>query len=477
MKFTRFFFPLVLLFSCIAFFACEEDTTTIGSGIAAGEVEITIDTFYFTNSAYAKALAIDNFDSRTGNLLLGNIEVDGYGKLNCSFVTRFMCAPNLQIADSLLLPERVDSCKLVLGLERTSISGDSLSPQILSVFLLNKQLPSDITNTFNPEGYYNPSSPLGSSKYTVSNVSSTDSMFYNGTYVPVIVNLDKSFGEEIFEKYQTEPEIFQWPQTLAEKFLPGMFVKSTFGKGVVANIYDAYIAVFYHSKELSTTVNDGDTITELVNVAHAALPFSVAPEVISSNNISYIPSRKIEEVNAVNDGLCVITTPGGYFARLDLPMQPIIDRYREKDVHLSTVNDLYFYLPAEPVECDYDISVAENLLLIKTSEYESFFKENKIPDNLTSFTGVYDSTRKRYLFSSLRDYFIDLLKKDTITADDLDFMLVPVEITTETNSNSYYGTSTSYVTKCVPYSSRPTMTLIDTTNAMITFSFSTQLLD
>ena len=168
---------LFLIFSFItAITACQDENTTIGSVIASGEVEITIDTFYFDLNG--KAIRLENFDSKTGNLMIGNIQSQEYGSLNCSFVTRLMCAAKLEVDDSLFYADRVDSCKLVLGAERKGIIGDSLAPQRLTVYKLTKQLPGDITNNFDPEGFYDPSSPFASRSYTVSQISSKDSSFY-----------------------------------------------------------------------------------------------------------------------------------------------------------------------------------------------------------------------------------------------------------------------------------------------------------
>ena len=454
--------------------ACEEDTTTIGSVIANGEVKITIDTSYYDLNA--RSLEVSSFDSKTGNLLLGNIQEKEYGNLSCSFVTKLMCASNLEIDDSLFYANRVDSCKLILGAQRDDITGDSLAPQILTVYKLTKQLPEDIDNNFNPEGYYDPSRPFASRSYTVSQIASSDSSFYKESYVNLSLNLPVDFGKEIFTAYKEEPEIFQWPKTMAEKFLPGLYIKSTFGKGCIANIQSVYVAVFYHSLSTTTKVEDGDTITTQVHKNHVVYPFTVSPEVVSSNQVSYMPSQKITQWNQQEDGSVVITTPGGYMATFDFPAKALIDKYQVHNTNLSRVNDLNLYLPAEPFGEDTDISVAETLMLIKKSEYEDFFAENKVPDNMSSFTGVYDPAKKRYAFSTMRNYFVELLKKDTLTPEDTEFMIVPVELGTESVSD-YYGNATTYVVKCVPYTSKPTMTLINAREAMVTFSFSTQIID
>ena len=465
---------LTILAFFTLFLSCEDETPTVGSVIAAGEVEISIDTFYFDLGA--KAYEMENFDSKTGNLMVGSIQNPDYGVLTCSFVSRFMCSPNLLVADSLLNPERVDSCKLILGAQRGNIIGDSLAPQRLTVFPLTKQLPSNIANTFNPEGYFDPSNPLASRSYTLSAISEKDSAFFYNSFVELTVDLPVDFGKTIFKKYIEEPEIFQWPQTMAEKFLPGIYVQHSFGNGCIANITSAYVAVFYYNLETTTTVVDKDTITGVKHVGNVAFPFTISPEVLSSNNISYVPSEKVKKKNELNDGDVVITTPGGYFTRFQFPAGPIIDRYYEKETHLSSVNDMILYIPAEAFDDSSGITEAETLLLVKTSEYENFFNQNKTPDNQVAFTGVYDSVNKRYYFTTMRSYFLDLLKKETLDPEDLDFTIIPVEIQTETVPN-YYGDASTYVTKCVPYTSRPTMTLLKTSEAIVTFSFSTQLID
>ena len=169
----------------------------------------------------------------------------------------------------------------------------------------------------------------------------------------------------------------------------------------------------------------------------------------------------------------VVTTPGGYMAEFTFPAQQLIDEYRNNDKNLSTVNDLILYIPAVSFDDEAGIGVAQNMLMIKTSEYEEFFAKNKIPDNKVAFTGVYDDKNERYYFTSMRNYFLDLLEKGTLTEDDVTFTVVPVEITAETG-NGY--SNTTYVTKCVPYTAKPTMTLLKTNDATITFSYSTQLI-
>ena len=464
---------LATAMACVALLAsCSDDTSKIGPELTTDDTSITLDSISY--NLETKAVAYDNFDSRTGNLMLGSLDVKEYGSLNCSFVSRLISVTKLNVPDSLLLPERVDSCKLRLAIARGDLTGDSLTPQKIAAYRLTKQLPAGITNQFNPDGYYDPAKPLGNRAYTTSLISDSDSAFLNigKNYSAFFVDLpiDKALGKEIFTQYKEHPEIFQWPQTFAQYF-PGIYVNPVFGKGCVANVQQILLAVYYHYLTEKTTITEGDTIKKQVHTAALVYPFSSAPEVLSSNNISYKVSDYIKNLVASGDN--VITTPGGYLMKIKFPAQDLVNRYNNGDRNLSMVNDLIFSIPAEVIGNEYGIEATPNLLLIKSSEMEDFFANNKLPDNKTSFTATYNSVGKKYTFTSMRQYILDMIAKGTVSEEDCDFTIVPVDITSETETG-YYGNSTTYVTKCTPYTSKPTMTRLHTEDALAVFSFSSQ---
>lgn len=458
----------------MALTSCNDETSKIGSSLTEGEVNIYTDSLTF--DLKAKAIVADNYDSRTGNLLLGNLNVPEYGALNCSFVTRLMCATKLILSDSVKVidPERVDSCKLVLLMTRGELTGDSLTPQRVRVYNLEKQLPDDITNNFNPEGYFDSSKPLGSASYTASLAGKPDSVFVSGSNntVPIYIKLPKEFGKKIFSLYKDNPETFSWPQNFAKVF-PGFYIDTYFGKGCVSNIDLIGCYIYYNFDARVSTTTDGVTTVKTEKRSAYAIPFTSSPEVLSSNNISFKVSDYLKDMIAEGD--MVITTPGGYNTRFTFPAREILDRYLNTEHNLSLISSLTLSIPAETIDNEFGIGATPTLMLIKTADIEDFFNNNKIPDNKTSFTATYDSYNKRYLFTSMRQYIVQLLKKGSISDEDVDFTLIPVNLTTETVSNGY-GSST-YTTKCTPYTIKPTMSLLHTKDAMVIFTFSSQLLD
>ena len=58
----------------------------------------------------------------------------------------------------------------------------------------------------------------------------------------------------------------------------------------------------------------------------------------------------------------------------------------------------------------------------------------------------------------MRQYIVDLKNKGRdIDPADVDFTLIPVDFTTEAVINNYDGSTTVYVTGCIPYIESPRM--------------------
>lgn len=140
------------------------------------------------------------------------------------------------------------------------------------------------------------------------------------------------------------------------------------------------------------------------------------------------------------------------------------------------INSLSFSIPARKIENPYGIGVPSALLMVRTSDVESFFSEGRVPDNLTSFYSYYSATTGCYDFSSMRQYIVGLRAKGegNITADDLDFTLVPVNIKIE--EAVINNQTTTVVTSVTPYVSHPAMVELLTDEAKIEFTYSNQII-
>lgn len=454
--------------------ACSDETSPIGSDLVAGDISITVDSLTLTIDS--RTIAAEKYDSRSQTNIIGRITAPEYGELSCEYIARLMCASTLPLADS-ITTNHIDSVNILLRVPRNQITGDSLAPQQLRIYRMadkfNEVKADTVTNEFNPEGFYNPADLIVSKSYTLSDVATGQTK--KSTYLTVPIKLTgekyEEFGPGLVEKYRKDPELFVWPQSFA-KYLPGIYVKPVFGSGCIANVNSTQFMVYYHTRYLSTEYVDNEVIQlEKVKRDSVAL-LSTAPEVLSTNLITYRPSETLLAMQQA--GKCIITTPGGFQTSLDFPAEKILEMYLKHDGSASMISNLTFAIPASRIPNDYGIGIPPYLLLVKKSEAAKLFSEGKVPDGNTSFWAAYDSSKGEYAFTSMRNYIIELSKKEKITKEDTDFLLIPVNLNLETDTNKYTGVTTTTVMSCTPYIIAPSMCELHMERAKVVFTYSAQ---
>lgn len=451
--------------------SCEDDVSPIGGSLVNNEVQINIDSTVF--KIPAKCVYADYVDARSVYTQLGRISIDEFGTLQSDYVTQLLAAGGLNVPDSIGV-DRVDSTKLVITAPRKNIIGDSLAPQQLTVYRLTKGLPSDIKSSFNPEGYYNASEPINSKNYILSSINLSDSAFLKNKNVTINVTLPTQWGRDAFTAYRSNrTDLFQWPQTFCKEF-PGLYVKSSFGRGAIANVSSTKVMVYYHYYALKTVVENDEAVKKQVLVKDSVALFSSAPEVIGSSLFRFKPSDSLKAI--AESGRNIITAPLGYTIDITFPAEELLSQYWAAEHNLSVINNLTMTLPAAAVNNSYGLLPPPDLLMIKKSEIDSFFAEGKVPDNLTSFRGTYNSANGRYEFASMRRYIVSLLDlKGSIKPEDLEFTLIPVNIETESVKQND-GSTIIYVTSCTPYLKCPAMAEIFTDRAGIVFTYTRQMI-
>lgn len=445
------------------FVACDDETTSIGSSLVNDKSEVIIDSsFVVTGSSYRDAAV----QSRTLTQLLGSLNAKEFGNISSDFVTQFMPAARLDTAG--VKVDDIDSVKMLMFFTKGDFTGDSLVPMGLKVYPLKKQLEIPIFSNFDPADYYDESNC-----WTTQSQIYTGNALYNDSvnnlaYRTISVKLPLEFGRKVYNQYINHPETFATPQAFA-KFFPGLYVKNTFGQGRVTNITNTRIN-FYFTKH-DTYTKDGEERDTTYNVARSYM--AVTPEVITNNIISLSLSQDL--TNRVAQGQTLLVSPTGYNARLTFPAQEILRSYRNNATDLSVINGLYMAIPVEEITNGYNIAPPANVLLLLSKDRETFFDQNKIADDKTSFLATYDATNHQYVFSGMRNYIVDLFNKETVTADDYTFDLVPVDVTYENSGNNYYyGSTTTYVSSIQPYVSGPAMCRLLLNDVKIKFTYSKQ---
>lgn len=454
--------PTALLVATLA--SCGDTTTTIGSSIIQDKIEVIIDS---TFTATGVTVANPVVQGRTDRQLLGRINARGFGNLSSDFITQFMPASRLDTA--YVTASRLDSMKLRMFMQEGNLVGDSLAPMGLEVYRLNKALPNPIYSDFDPSGYYSASDLLASTPYTATVLGLPDKLqsYYThpDTAVRIVdVNMPMELAHEFWDKFQTDPELWNDPVRFAEWF-PGIYVKNSFGTGRIMSFY-ATLMYMYFTRHYVAEKTD-----TLIHGVQAFL--SVTPEVVCNNNLALNIADDMKELAKSKP---VVLGPVGYDTELTIPIKSMVEKYRMQSNEFSVLNTFTMFIPAGKVENNYGINPPAYLLMIRKDKKADFFVKQQITDNVTSFYAAYDATSGGYYFNNMRAYFTDAQSREAeLTAADGDFIITPVTLLTETNSD-YYGNTQSTVMAIVPYIDAPAMARLDIDKAKLTLTFSKQTL-
>lgn len=472
----KHFFNVILAAAVLlALYACTDET--IGVSITDSVSSIIEDSSFVITG---HSVRNDRVQMRTSTKMLGVIHADGFGDLAAEAVTSWMPAISIDTAGT--SAEWIDSCRLKLRLPyRNGFTGDSLAPMRLEVYRLNKPLPSPIYSDFDPTGYYDSSDLLASESYSPSSGWMEVATSYESgtaaydTVRVISVPMPTQLGRELFNTYRNNPETFASPRAFADVF-PGIYITNSYGSGHVVNIKGTELDVYYRKYSQLT-----DT-TDTIYPAQCQSYLASTPEVVSDNIIRFNIDDAITSM--VNSGEPLIVAPAGYEVEVRFPIQDIIDNYQSNvGKNQAIINSLSLELPVSIPLTQYDIQPPTYLLMVKTSKKETFINGDSLTNNKDSFYAIYDIANKRYVFSGLRDYVINIITNQggIATEDDINFTITPVDVTTYTYSSSYsyyYGsTSTSTVTKISPMVSRPAIARLLLDQAKIKITYSKQIVN
>ncbi|MDD2960648.1 MAG: DUF4270 domain-containing protein [Muribaculaceae bacterium] len=451
-----FYLLLLGMFATIGFNSCEEGS--VGSTISQSQIDIVMDSSFTVSGS---SVGNEKIQSRTISQLLGAINADDYGILKSDFVTQFM--PSLNLDTTGVTVNTIDSVQLILRIAQGNYIGDSIAPMRLSVYRLNKQLPpSPIYSDFNPVDYFSKSDLMGSAAYTASALGLSDSIA-DLSYREVKVKMPLEFGRKLYTEYKNNPTTFANPETFA-KYFPGVYVTTTYGNGRIMNIENTVMTFYYH-KNMKTD-EDKDT-TYYVHTDYLA----TTPEILTNNNIKLNIASSIG--SRIAKGEAIIQAPAGLDVKLKFPTKEIVEKLMKGIGNdLGVVNNLYFEIPVTEIPSLKGITPPAYLLLISETKKDEFFKENSVVDNISSFYATYDSTNKKYIFSDMRDFILDIVneKGGEVKDEDINLILTPISATFEQNST----TEVSTLVSITPAVTAPSVAKLNLDKAKIRITYSKQ---
>ena len=432
--------------SAMAFLSCDDTTDTIGNSLTseADHFDILTDTFYVST----KSIVVDSVLSRNQYCYLGHIKDQETGTyITSNYTTQFAILESLD--ETTFLPERdsimslengevvADSCRMQIYFY--SSVGDSLNSMRLTALELDKPVEEGklYYSNYDPEaeGLLRPdANAIRKNKlYTTLDLNLSDSaraLIKDKTNMEsVIIPLNekyidkdgreyKNYGTYIMRKYYENPENFRNSYNFAHNVCPGFYIKSTDGIGVMSEVYLTEL-VFFYKYTYEDSVYNGSTL------------LSGTEEVMQTTHID-TDKERLEQL--ASDNTCThLKAPAGIFTEVTLPVEEI--RYGHENDTISGARIVFNCMNQTSKDA---FSEPEYVLMLPKDSLYSFFENKDLPNNSTSFMGVYNSSNNTYTFNNISNLITHMynMKKDGNASENWNkAVLVPVSITT-TNSSS-----------------------------------------
>lgn len=428
----------VLLGLACALSACKDDTANAGSSALTDKdgIRVKADTF-----AVQSALGLCQPLSLTpDSFLLGECDTR-FGTIKADILTQLACPEGFAYPSS----ETAEVDSVCLFLYYNSWYGDGKAPLGITVYEMDRatlnygdRYPSD--TALAAFCSLEDSTHISQSSRIVFAAEPTDSLYSSSLrkYVPFIrIKLTDDFAKRFFRiRSFASQEEFQ------QQF-KGLYIATDFGGGTVLHISDISMAVYYRFTYPASTGND-TTLTDIK-------AFYANTEVKQVNRYIY-PDREqiISQLDAVQDTNFIVS-PANIYTRLTLRMDSILNTIEDR---LGDSNDYRVYVNRANLTVDVLYSSetsarprdnwdtpATYMLLIKEDYMETFFAKNHLPSDtaalLATLTATTDSLANvSYTYSYDLSTLLTNQLRSPEPAEQVTFVLVPVEVTTTATSSS-----------------------------------------
>lgn len=424
---------LLLSMVALAIVSCNDDLKMIGSTIQPDSDRMTVyaDSFMLT----AKTIEIDSIYARSTAGYLGNFYEPLFGSLKSDYMSQFYCPDNFKFKEE---PNDgvIDSVEFQLAYVQSL--GDTLTPMHAQVFQITKDLPKNFYTNINPREYCDKSILLGEKTYTAFDESLSDAIkkeIAEGKRPQYVrIPFSQAFGQNFYNATIKTPEHFKTQETF-NKYFKGVFVTTNQGQGNILYVLETSINFFY-----KFTVNeknkDGKDTTYIKKTSEK---FAVTPEVLQLNQFK---NGDLEDLLKPNDRLSYLKTPAGVFTQVTIPLAKMAEKIEDR-----ILNNMEFsvkILPQDSWEYSLTLRTSKNVLLVPKDSMQTFFKERKINDNMTSFLAEYKNQSYNFgnIVNLLRNQ-IKIAKEKNEKVKDIEMVIVPV---VKQSIQSNYGEYTTGLT-------------------------------
>ncbi|MDR0893715.1 MAG: DUF4270 domain-containing protein [Prevotellaceae bacterium] len=471
-KFAGFILSAAALLTTIG---CDDNTGSIGIGLLPDTDGLTTHTDML--DIWTKSVRVDSVFARTSTGYVGHYtdpnSKNGFGRYEASFLTELNCVDDFTFPevyteyykDNALRGKGIMAGDTVSAIQLTvyysTWFGDSLNACRMSAYTLDKKLERNRYTNLNPEEYYKTSYGDDVTKFVAHkafsayDTSVSDSLrnatddYGNKIYYPnVTFPLSKKFGQYILDANRQHPEYFHTATDFINNVFKGVYIKNTYGDGTIIYVDRVDLQMQFRFHVVNDTTGVKLTRKDQKHLGEDSLyykmvtVFASTKEVVQANkllNSNDIEARVEEKTHTY------LKSPAGIFTEATIPY----DRFAT-DYAGDTLNAVKLTFTGYRRDNNYkfDMGTPNTVLLIRRKDVKSFFEENKVADNITTFTATLSSNQytfnniARLISSCLNEKAVAMKKSDWNEAqweEENKILLIPVSITIDSNTQSVTG--------------------------------------
>lgn len=426
--------------------SCDDNTGALGDSTtnADDQFEVLSQTFPVSS----RSIEAGSVLSRSQYSYLGHIKDPETGAyVSSHFTTQFAVLESFDGSE--LFPSQdtiasrdadgaivADSCKLLVYFYNSV--GDSLNAMKMTAYELAKPVAEGrkYYTDFDPEAEgllrTGPDAIVKTKPYTAIDLNLSDSLrskivdktnmqvvqiALNDPYTAPDGTRYSNYGTYILRSYFAHPDWYRNSYNFVHNVCPGFYIRCTDGLGVMSQVYMAELATYYRFMN--------DTI-----VSHASTLLSGTEEVMQTTKIE---NDKQSLSRLANDNSCTyLKTPAGIFTEVELPVDDIMNGH-ERDT-LSSAKIVFTKLNGS--EGDYAFGAPANVLMMPKDSLHTFFEDKDMPNSKTTFMAAYNSSVGTYTFNNISTLITAMHNSGKTTADWNKVVLVPVEISKNSQSTT-----------------------------------------
>lgn len=382
---------LAMLAMCIMIFqSCDDQTGTIGIEIMPDKDHPT--TSQAVHDITTSSVAADSLIAFTSDCYLGRItDPETNATTTADFIAQFATLENDKLPDIKYMYKedgQVVADSVIVNLYIKSYYGDSINPIKIGIYELDRNniLPEnkDYYTNIDPTQYVSsqPDAVRKEQTFTVTDLSLDDTIRFATSYSKNIrVKLPQDYGTQILRKYYTNPEYFKNSYTFIRNVAPGFYFKTLAGNGTMVNIDVSTLTIFFRYNLKDSLV------TGIKRVA-------ATKEVIQCNSFQ---NRNLDPL-LENTNCTFIKAPAAIFTEATLPINEIFKGHENDTINGAKV---VFNRQNNITESPFTLPVPQQLLMVRKTEYEKFFREREVPDNKQSYTTNFTRAYNSYTFSNI----------------------------------------------------------------------------